>query len=73
MSRYACHDRKPFKQSLIAQAGYFMDGYQRIAKMVSVPFVMSEACQYTKTELGQADEKCDGCKWREPKNSTTPL
>jgi hypothetical protein len=25
---------------------------------------MSPNCEYTKTDLGQADARCDGCKWR---------
>jgi len=66
VTKYACHNRNPFKKQLVVQDGYFMDGHQRIPKMVTAPFVMSEACQYTKTELGRVDAKCDGCKWRAP-------
>ena len=31
------------------------------------PIRMSPVCEYTKTDLGQADARCDGCKWREKK------
>jgi len=28
------------------------------------PIRMSPNCEYTKTDLGQADARCVGCKWR---------
>jgi len=62
--RNGCHDRKPFKESVPVQDGHFMDGVTRTPRMVSSPFRMSKACEYTKTTLGQADKGCTGCKWR---------
>ena len=29
-----------------------------------VPHVMAKDCQYTKTDLGKVDKKCEGCKWK---------
>ena len=29
--------------------------------------VMSKVCEYTKSELGKADKKCEGCKHKEAK------
>ena len=40
------------------------DGLQRIPKLTSVPFRMAKDCQYTLTELGKVDARCDGCKHR---------
>jgi len=61
---YGCHNRKPFRTSTPVQDGWFMDGVTRVAKMISVPFRMSPNCQYTHTELGKVDPKCNGCKWK---------
>lgn len=30
-------------------------------ELVSIPHRMAKDCQYTLTELGQADKGCDGC------------
>jgi len=62
--RNGCHDRKPFKESVPVQDGHFMDGVTRTPRMVSSPFRMAKACQYTLTELGKVDKGCTGCKWR---------
>jgi hypothetical protein len=32
---------------------------------------MSPNCEYTKTDLGQADARCVGCKWKEQKMEQT--
>ena len=61
---YGCHNRPAFKRSHFAQDGWWVDGVQRIAKLVTVPFKMAEECQYTLTDLGKADERCQGCKHR---------
>ena len=30
-----------------------------------LPFVdLAKDCQFTKTDLGKADSRCDGCRWR---------
>lgn len=36
------------------------------------PHCMSPNCEYTKTELGQADARCVGCKWREQNELAIP-
>ena len=64
-----CHDRKPFVRSTRVQDGWIdmRDGAgfpSRVAHMVDVPFRMTPECQYTHTDLGQADKGCAGCKHR---------
>jgi hypothetical protein len=64
---YGCHNRKPYKNSLEVQTGWFSEfarGHTRTPNMEFSPFRMERDCQYTKTDLGQADPKCAGCKWR---------
>lgn len=46
------------------QAGYYVDGYTRTPRLVPVPFRMNPACQYTHTQLGQADARCSECRHR---------
>lgn len=64
MKPYACHNRAPFQPKLPVQDGWFMDGFTRTPRMVAVPFRMSALCNYTHTELGQADGRCTGCRHR---------
>lgn len=64
MTHYACHDHAPYLTRIPMQDGYFLDGVTRTARMVSVPQVMARDCQFTHTELGKADSRCDGCRWR---------
>jgi hypothetical protein len=59
MTSYACHNRPPFKRTLLAQDGYKPDGTRN---MVEVPFRMSPLCEFTTTELGQVDERCGDCR-----------
>lgn len=61
---YACHNRAPYARVLPAQSGWYLDGTTRTPRMVAMPFRMSEECNFTTTELGQADKGCAGCKWR---------
>lgn len=63
--KYGCHNRAPFRAMFPAQDGWWMDGVTRTAKMVPQAFRMTAECQYTKTELGRADERCTGCKWKQ--------
>lgn len=53
-----CHNRPPFKPTTELRE---IGGY-RIINVI--PFRMSPDCQYTKSELGQADQRCNGCKHR---------
>lgn len=61
---YGCHNRREYKDKLIVQDGWWLDGHSRIAKVRQIPFAMSRDCKYTHTELGQTDTRCHGCKWR---------
>lgn len=69
INMYGCHNRKPYKSHLSVKDGYvFFQSGQNVAassKIIAIPFKMSESCNYTKTELGRVDEKCNGCKWKE--------
>lgn len=62
MNRYGRHDRAPLGSVPIpVQAGWYTDGTTRTPKLAPLPFRMSKACEYAKTE-GQADPRCAGCK-----------
>jgi hypothetical protein len=58
---YGCHNRAPFKKEWV---GYGIDGETGNLVKASYPFRMASDCQYTLTELGQADKRCEGCCWR---------
>jgi hypothetical protein len=62
--RNGCHNRAPYAARQIVQAGWWMDGVTRVAKMESIPNRMAKDCQYTLSRLGQADQGCTGCTWR---------
>lgn len=64
-SLYGCHNRPPFRSVMPAQAGWYMDGHTRTPHMVSVRHQNTTDCQYRHSQLGKADPKCDGCKWRD--------
>jgi len=49
---YACHNREPFKPEVSLPDGH------------SFTFRMAPDCRYTLSSLGQADQRCAGCKWR---------
>lgn len=59
MKRYGCHDREPFKP---AQVLHGHDSQTGRPIRVLVPFRNSPDCNFTFTELGRVDPKCDGCK-----------
>ena len=61
---YGCKDRKPYLSSIPVADGHYMDGYTRTPRMVTMPFRMEPGCQYTHSDLGAADKRCTGCKWR---------
>lgn len=65
--KYGCHDRPPFRPILIVQDGWYLDGVTRTPKLASTPFRMAPECQYTLTELGQKDARCNDCKHKEEK------
>lgn len=61
---HGCYDRPDYKPSSLMQDGWVMVDCTRYPILVDVPFRMETACQYTHTDLGRQDERCDGCKWR---------
>jgi hypothetical protein len=66
MSRYGCYNRAPFRESMPVQNGWVNspNATTRLPRMQPSPFRMARECQFTLTELGQTDPKCDGCKWK---------
>lgn len=54
--RNGCSDRKPYVAA-------YLSGYGQVIKNFSA----GQPCQYTHSELGQADKGCTGCKWRQAK------
>lgn len=67
---YGCHNRKPLRDRRWVQDGWEVRGRSREPKVITIPDPMTKDCQYTHTELGQADPKCAGCKWRASKGET---
>ncbi len=53
-----CHNREPYKPNTVLR-----DHHYRVVD--SWPFRMAETCQYTKSDLGQKDQRCLGCRWRQ--------
>lgn len=53
MSNYGCHNRPPFLPIVrVEKAG----------QVAQWPFAMSPDCNYTHTDLGRVDPRCEGCK-----------
>ena len=61
---YGCHNRRDYRPRYFVQDGWWHDGSTRTARIAQVPHVMSIDCQYTKSDLGQADAQCHGCRHR---------
>lgn len=62
---YGCHNRAPFKETLKVQDGYFpSQADYRVHKLVEIKDPMTKTCNYTLTDLGKTDSKCNGCNWR---------
>jgi hypothetical protein len=61
---HGCFNRAPFVAGTEVQDGYYASGPRR---KVVVPFRMATDCQFTHTELGQADKRCIGCKHKSTK------
>lgn len=57
MTHYACHNRLPFVDRTTLR-----DHRCRVTATWSA--VMAKDCQFSKTDLGKADSRCEGCKWR---------
>ena len=57
MNKYGCHNRPPFLPIVrVEKAG----------QVAQWPFAMSPNCQYTHTDLGRVDPRCEGCKHKLP-------
>lgn len=64
-STYGCHNRAPLRDTAVVQDGWVRIGYHHEARQtVAIPDEMTKTCQYRHTDLGKADKKCEGCKWR---------
>lgn len=68
---YGCHNRAPLKTEALVQTGWqsmplSMNEwtYTRAPVLAHVPDEMSKDCKYTRTDLGQNDARCAGCRWR---------
>lgn len=53
-----CHNRKPYRQVIRLR-----DHHGR--EVAAWPHAMTTDCQYTRSDLGQADQRCLGCRWRQ--------
>lgn len=58
---YGCHNRAPLRHEREVQDGWTADG-RRVLRVIPDP--MTKDCQYTHTDLGQADPGCVGCRWK---------
>lgn len=65
---YGCHNRPDYKGTLQVQEGWVNvpDTNMRVAVMRTIPFTGSMDCNYTHTELGQCDARCEGCARKAP-------
>lgn len=66
MKPYQCHNRPPFAISIQVQDGWEIQplgvsGFTRIPVMVEMLVRATTNCNYTTTDLGQADARCHGC------------
>ena len=52
-----CHNRAPYKP-----ATELRDHHGTL--VAAWPHSMTTDCQYTRSNLGQADTRCNGCRWR---------
>lgn len=60
---YGCHNREPYKPSLVVQDGWFHrpGADTRLPRMVVIPFRNRPDCVYTTSDLGRTDPRCSGC------------
>jgi hypothetical protein len=56
--KYGCHNRLPFRK-------YHLPTGAENFKKNRIPHVMTTECQFTKTELGKTDPKCNNCERKE--------
>lgn len=65
-----CHNREPFKDGQVLHGISSATGRP---VRVFIPNRMNPGCQYTKTELGQRDPGCVGCKWKQELHEPGPF
>jgi hypothetical protein len=58
---YQCHNRAPFAETVQVQNGWTIDGRRQL---VSAAYTMNRDCEYSRSDLGQSDKGCIGCKWK---------
>jgi len=64
---YGCKNRAPFPSLIPIPAVYHLNvsGHRVLAEADEMrPYPFARDCQYTKTDLGQADKGCNDCTWR---------
>lgn len=59
-----CHNRAAYTESRTVQDGAVLRDGALVPQFVTLPFRLRKDCSYTESTLGQADDRCSGCKWR---------
>lgn len=62
-----CHNHPPHKEELVTHSveAVWRNGVPNIEVVTrSFPNKFDRTCQYTLTQLGQQDPKCNNCNWR---------
>ena len=63
--KYGCNNRAEYVDEYWVPDGHFVDdAYNLITKANPVTTFGKPDCQYTLTELGKTDTRCNECKWR---------
>lgn len=62
---YGCHDRAPFSDGYLSTARYPINGHAAPLVPVFIKFTGTKTCQYTASDLGKADPRCDSCKHKQ--------
>jgi hypothetical protein len=62
--KYGCFDRQQYVPVITVFDGY-TDRTRTQVKTTTVPNRMQPGCQYTHSESGKTDPRCDGCKHKE--------
>lgn len=64
-----CHNRAPLRETQQVQDGWVgwveaWGGVSRAPFMKTIPAPMSKDCVYSKSAPGNADPRCEGCRWK---------
>lgn len=68
--RNGCFDRPPFKATTTVADGWETTWARR---MVDMEFRQDRRCMYSRSDLGKADQGCDGCIWRATEKANDEL